>query len=286
MNRRNLGPLAGLVLAWIFFAAVAGPSFFSFDNQRLMLLQSAVVALAAVGATLVILTGGIDLAVGSVIALSTMVAAWLLKEAGLPPAAAALGTVMVGLAVGALTGALVNFGLTPFIVTLGTWGALRGLAKGLGDNQPIYPDQTWLTGLMQSGGALAPGVWMAALACLLGVLLLRYTRFGRHVVAVGSNEKTARLCGIHVERVKLGVYALAAGLASVAGLLQFAFLLVRLTPEGTPSAAETDQSAPPADDKQPRPVIRATGSGEGSIDNFDSEPKPEGSARKGSGGKA
>lgn len=234
MKWKAYGPLGGLILAWIFFAALCGGPFASWGNQRLMLLQTAVVGLAAVGATFVIMSGGIDLAVGSVIALSTMVLAWLLKEAGLPPLAAAAGALAAGAAIGILTGWGVNLGLSPFIVTLGTWGALRGLGKGLGNNQPIYPEQTWLSSLMQSGGAVAPGVWITLLAAMLGALVLRYTRFGRHVKAVGSNERTARLCGVRVPQVKLGVYALASTLAALAGILQFAFLYG----QGDPSTAE------------------------------------------------
>jgi ribose/xylose/arabinose/galactoside ABC-type transport system permease subunit len=234
MKWRAYGPLGGLILAWLFFAMLCGSPFSGLGNQRLMLLQTAVVGMAAVGATFVILSGGIDLAVGSMIALSTMVLAWLLKEGGLPPLAAALGALAAGAAVGALTGWGVNLGLTPFIATLGTWGALRGLAKGLGHNQPIYPAQTWLSSLMQGGSALAPGVWITVAAALAGSLALRYSLFCRHVKAVGSNERTARLCGVRVPRIKLGVYVLASTLGAMAGILQFAFLYG----QGDPSTAE------------------------------------------------
>jgi ribose/xylose/arabinose/galactoside ABC-type transport system permease subunit len=119
------------------------------------------------------------------------------------------------------------------------WGALRGAAKGLGNNQPIYPDPTWLTNLMQPSkhgvfAVLAPGVWLMLLLAVLMSLVLRYTRFGRHAYAIGSNELTARLCGVQVDRTKLVIYGLAAACAGVAAILQFAFLYG----QGDPTTAE------------------------------------------------
>jgi len=273
---RAAGPLVGLVFVWVLFRALAGTDFGTWENQRLMLLQTAVVGTAAVGATLIIIGAGIDLSVGSTIALTTMVVALLLRE-GHGPALAAAGGVgtaaLVGVAIGTLVighvvlfavlvavGALVwslagpaaalgvvlvlaalaqrthvaralpRLELSPFIVTLGMWGALRGLAKGLGDNQPIYPDDLgWLAELMipaRSGlfSVLAPGVWiLIALALAFGALL-RFSVFGRHLFAVGSSEETARLCGVRVERVKLVTYGLAIACAGVAGLLQLSYL--------------------------------------------------------------
>jgi ribose/xylose/arabinose/galactoside ABC-type transport system permease subunit len=122
----------------------------------------------------------------------------------------------------------------PFIVTLGTMGMIRGLAKGLSKEKDIYPqgEESWLVGLMdpvltnQSGeGFLLPaGVWIM-LACMgLMAFVLRYTRFGRHVYAVGSNAETARLCGISVGRTVAGVYALCGLFCGIAGLMQFAYI--------------------------------------------------------------
>jgi ribose/xylose/arabinose/galactoside ABC-type transport system permease subunit len=111
------------------------------------------------------------------------------------------------------------------VVTLGMMGALRGAAKELAGSQPIYPDETWLNGLMQLGRTGLPsGVWLMLGLAVLLALALRFTRFGRHVFAVGSNELTARLCGVPVERVKLGVYILGGGFAGIAAVLQFAYL--------------------------------------------------------------
>ncbi len=268
------GPLLGLVVVWVLFAVLAGGDFMRWDNQRLMLLQTAVVGSAAVGATLIIITGGIDLSVGSSIALGTVAVARLL-ELGVPAAWAALGGVLGAVVCGLLIGALVvgrtasavaallaltvlfstaapwgwpmaavaalavgatvavsgrrllpPLPLAPFIVTLGAWGALRGAAKGLADNQPVYPPaETWIQDLMVRGdGWLAPGVWiMLGLAALMAALL-GLTVFGRHVYAIGSNASTARLCGVPVERTLLLTYAIGIGCAGVAALLQLSYL--------------------------------------------------------------
>jgi ribose transport system permease protein len=283
----KLGPLIGLIFVWVLFAALKGHDFVKWDNQRLMLLQTAVVGTAAIGATLIIISGGIDLSVGSSIALGTVVVALLLR-AGASPILAAFGGVGAGLLCGAAMGAMVighigrvaaliagivtavwcwspagglgavvaaiaalgailafnefvlkRVPLAPFIVTLGMWGALRGTAKGLGDNQPVYPDDAgWLNDLMAVspdgiGAVLPPGVWILLILALIMAGVLRYTRFGRHIFAIGSNEQTARLCGIHVERTKLLIYTVGVGCAGLAALLQFSYLSM-----GDPTTAE------------------------------------------------
>ena len=130
-----------------------------------------------------------------------------------------------------LIGALVTILRLPaFIVTLGLWGAIRGLAKQIAEKTTIHPDSTWLDQLllMPSGDqrwmVLAPGLWLTLLLALLVATLLRYTRFGRHVFAIGSNEQTARLCGVHVGRTRIALYAVAGLLTGFAGVLQFSYL--------------------------------------------------------------
>jgi ribose/xylose/arabinose/galactoside ABC-type transport system permease subunit len=283
VGRVNAGPLVGLVVVFAFFALFAGRDFTSLENLRLVLLQTAVVGTAALGATFVIASGGIDLSVGATIALVTMVIAGAL-ELGAPPALAALAGIATAVFVGTCLGSAVAgrlevlcggalallaaaalvprigapaasgaavlvfaatvfagrrflppIELSPFVATLGAWGALRGLAKGLGDNRPIYASDTSLQWLMSKEHALLGlpvGVWgMLVLAALLAVVLSR-TPFGRHVIAVGSNEATARLCGVDTARTKTLVYALGVGCAGLAGLLQFAYV-----PMGDPTAA-------------------------------------------------
>ena len=222
----NFGPLFGLIAVCALFAALRFETFATWDNFAIVLQQTAVIGVAALGMTLVIISGGIDLSIGSTIALVTVGIAQLLML-GWPPLAAALGGITLAAVCGAFSGLLITrLRLMPFVVTLGMMGALRGAAKGLANEQPVYPDETWLNSLMMLGGRgeLPIGVWlMLGLALLVG-LSLRYTRFGRHVFAVGSNEQTARLCGVPVERVKLLVYVLGGVFAGIAAILQFGYL--------------------------------------------------------------
>ncbi len=180
--------------------------------------------------TIVIVAAGIDLSVGSIIALSTVVIALLLR-AGHDPVVAALGGVAAGALCGALTGLLVTrLQVVPFIVTLGMMLLVRGAAKGLADERRMEAPVTWLNDLLrtQSAGEGVPalGLWMLAALALVVAGVLRYTRFGRHLFAIGSNERTARLCGVAVDRTKVAVYTISAALAGLAGVLQFAKLSV------------------------------------------------------------
>jgi ribose/xylose/arabinose/galactoside ABC-type transport system permease subunit len=194
-----------------------------------MLRQTVVVSIAAVGMALIIVHGGIDLSVGSTVALTTVVAAKAL-QAGHGPAATVAIALLLGAAAGALNGSLVvGLRITPFIATLGTMSALRGLAKGLADEQkidaPARGMDDWMAIL--PGERLVPhGVWLALVAGVACAVLLGYTRLGRHAVAVGSNELTARLCGVPVARVRLAIYTLGGLLAGLAGVLEFSTLTV------------------------------------------------------------
>lgn len=228
----RLGPLLGLLLVYGLFWAVGPDRFGSARNLQMIARQSAITGLAALGMTLVIIMGGIDLSVGSVIALSTVVIAALLQH-GTDPLWAALGGMAVGAGCGLLNGLLITrLRLMPFIVTLGTLLIARGAAKGLAHEQKIDAPLTWLNDLLAAAGpeasrcALPAGVWGVALAAAATAFLLRYTRLGKHSVAIGSNEPTARLCGVAVERVKLIVYTLCGLAAGAAGLLQFSRLSV------------------------------------------------------------
>ncbi len=228
----RLGPLAGLALVVLLFTVLRPGQFATPGNLEIMLLQTAVVATAALGMTLVIASGGIDLSVGAQIALATVTLASLLAR-GWSPAAALLATVAGGLACGGLIGGLVTgLRLPPFIVTLGMWGGLRGLAKGLAGETMVVAPSTWLNDLLtalppERRWLLVPaGVWLTILLAVAVAVLLQTTRLGRHILAIGSSEPTARLCGVAVERTKLVVYALAGALAAVAGVLQYAYLTV------------------------------------------------------------
>ena len=229
---KKLGPLLGLLLVVALFSALRPRQFPTAANVEIMLLQTAVVGTAALGMTLVIVSGGIDLSVGSQIALATVGLATLLAH-GWSPLAAASAVVMLGGLCGVVIGGLVTgLRLSPFIVTLGMWGGLRGAAKGLANETIVVAPVTWLNDLLTAlppdqAWALVPaGVWLTIALAAVVAVLLRFTILGRHIVAIGSNEQTARLCGIEVTQTKLAVYTLASCLAAVAGVLQYAYLTV------------------------------------------------------------
>jgi ribose/xylose/arabinose/galactoside ABC-type transport system permease subunit len=225
------GPLLGLLLVCAVFAWLIGPQFFRPVNLELIARQTAIVCTAALGMTMIIVAAGIDLSVGSIISLSTVVIALLLKR-DVSPLLAALGGVAGAALCGLANGVLITrLKVVPFIVTLGTMLIVRGAAKGLADERRIEAPATWLNGLLRTveagrGLFLPPGIWILAVLALVVAGLLRYTVFGRHLFAIGSNERTARLCGVRVERVKVAVYTLSAALAGVAGVMQFAKLSV------------------------------------------------------------
>lgn len=235
--RRNLVTLAALVGAFLLFAVLVRAdtgdfSFLAGRNLELILRQTAIVGTAALGMTLIIAAGGIDLSAGAVIALSTVVIAAAMA-AGISPLGAALLGVGAGALAGALNGILVTaLGVVPFIVTLGTMLALRGVAKGLAHEQKIDAPMTWVNGALAAVRPedrwmlFPPGVWIAIVLAVVVGVVLNYTRFGRHVLAVGSNEAAARLAGVPVGRVKRLVYLIGGALVGVAGVLQFARLSV------------------------------------------------------------
>jgi len=224
-----LGPLLALGLLYVLFTLLAPDTFARQSNLLTMLRQTAVVGIAAVGMTFTIVLGGIDLSVGSAVALTTVVVAESLRAGMGPVAAAALGVVTGGV-LGSCNGALIaGLKISPFIVTLGTMSILRGVAKGIADEQKIDADPRGLDALMQSHAgslALPIGVWLMLAATLFGVGLLTYTKIGRQIVAVGSNAETARLCGISIAKTTLFVYALAGLLVGLAGVLEFSTLTV------------------------------------------------------------
>jgi erythritol transport system permease protein len=253
----TLGRFFALLAVFVFFAVlVPDGKFYSPRNLENITRQSAVYAIAAIGMTLVIIAGGIDLSIGSIIALTDVVLAWVLSwsmaavastsvaHSGpmieswpmlLPILAAALGLLaatVAGLANGCL---VVSLRLVPFIVTLGTMGIIRGVAKGIAGEKDLYPPHdTWLNSIMdptltnrdaaRSWMLLPPGIWLLIISAVLAAFLLRYTRLGRHIYAIGSSEDTARLCGVPVERTKIIVYMLAGLFGGLAGILQFSFI--------------------------------------------------------------
>jgi ribose transport system permease protein len=232
------GVLIGLVIVALAFGALIGPQFFAAANLELMARQTVIVCVAALGMTMIIVSGGIDLSVGSIVALSTVVTAVMLRQQ-VGPLAAALGAVAAGALCGAINGLLITqLRVVPFIVTLGTMLLVRGAAKGLADERRVEAPMTWLNDLLRTaqdgrGWLLPSGIWMTAILAIVVAFTLQYTRFGRHLFAIGSSERTARLCGVRINRTKLAVYTAGAALAALSGVLQFSKLSV-----GDPTVAQ------------------------------------------------
>ncbi len=243
------GPFAGLLFAVALFAYLTREegTFLTEFNLRTIAVQSVIVGLSALGMTLVIVSAGIDLSVGSQVALVTVVTALLGRDRGLSPMACVLGGTLVGTLCGLVNGlAIDRFRLMPFIVTLGTLQIYRGLAKLLAKNTAVYfpaeAKPAWLSEIMaiepgprlkafadQMPAAVAkpllavpPAVWLLLAMAILVWVALRKTTWGRYVVAVGSNEATARLCGLHVGLLKISVYTCCGFLTGLAGIMQFA----------------------------------------------------------------
>lgn len=226
-----VGPFLGLLGVSALFAALVPETFLSVYNFQTVAAQTVIVGLGALGMTFVIVSGGIDLSVGSLIALSSVVTALALRHEW-SPLPALLAGVASGVVAGAINGVLITrLRVVPFIVTLGTMGIARGLAKWLAEEQKIDAPAAWLAAVMAKTPApawmlMSYGTWvMFALALLMG-FVLRRTVFGVHTYAIGSNEATARLCGIHVPSTKVAIYTLSGFFAGLAGVMQFARLTV------------------------------------------------------------
>ena len=201
-------------------AALRHPEFLSFDVLANLLGDNAFLGLAAIGETFVVLAGGIDLSVGAVVGLSSVVVGSLVGDAGVPAAAAMPLAVLLGVAFGAGQGGLVSFfRLPPFLVTLGGMFLARGLAFVVSqESMPIRDPLYEAIGDFSYSIFPAPAVVLAAVA-LVAAFVVRATRFGVAVRAVGGREASARLLGVAVERTRIATYAVSGGLAALAGVV-------------------------------------------------------------------
>ena len=242
-NKKNVGSILGEYGAFIALAllvvvlSVIEPSFRAPSNLMNLLRQASFNGLIAFGMTLVILSDGIDLSVGSVFALSAIICAELLVS-GMPAVLAVLIALVVGTALGAISGLLVTKGrLQPFIATLITMTAYRGVAKIITDGKPI----SQLANSASSGEfffkAMGKGSVLIAetikipipaiilvLAFLIVYFVLNKTTFGRRIYATGSNAKCANLVGVNTARIKIACYSISGFLSALAGLLMISRL--------------------------------------------------------------
>ncbi|MEV5573750.1 substrate-binding domain-containing protein [Spirillospora sp. NPDC052269] len=213
------GALAGLV-ALVIVLALMSSDFLTVTNLLNVGVQAAVTAILAFGVTFVIVTGGIDLSVGAVAALSAVVLAWTATNHGVPWPIALVLAVLVGIAAGLVNGLLITYGqLPPFIATLAMLGVARGLALVISDGSPI-PLPGAVTHLGDTIGKYLPVPVLVMLAMGgITALVLARTYSGRAMYAIGGNEEAARLSGIRVDRQKLATYALSGAFAAVAGVV-------------------------------------------------------------------
>ena len=228
-----LAPFFGLILVLAIFSSIPEiqDRFLRIANFKSVATQSVIVALGALGMTLIIISGGIDLSAASNLALSGVIVAYAIS-AGFHPVGALFCGIVTGGLIGFVNGSLItSLRLVPFIVTLGMLGIARGIAKWIAGNQKIDAPLTWVNELMArnprpSWLLMAPGVWLMIFLALVMAVVLRYTVFGRHVFAVGSNEAAARLCGIRTNRTKIIIYSISGLFCGLSGVMQFSRLTV------------------------------------------------------------
>lgn len=224
---------AGLIILFVVFS-LASPNFFTFNNVVGILLATAVNGLLALGVTFVIITGGIDLSVGTVMTLAAVMTGVVVTNMGLP---IPLG-ILAGLGTGALAGwvngiTIARFKVPPFIATLGVMMIAKGLALVISGAKPIYFNDTPMFRDIAMGsvlGAIIPGfdipnaVLVLFLAAVVAGLILGKTILGRYCVALGSNEEATRLSGVNVQRWKTAIYALAGAFSGLGGVIMAARL--------------------------------------------------------------
>ena len=221
---RDAGILLGLLVIFVIFSLLS-PYFLTEQNLINVLQQSSINGCIAVGMTLVIISGGIDLSVGSTAALSAVVGASLMVL-GLPVPLAIVAAAAVGMAAGLVNGAMVAYaGLQPFIVTLGTLSIFRALALIITDGNPVF-------GLPNSFRFLfAAKLWILPIPVLLVVIvglaawfILRRTPLGEYFLATGGNEEAARVAGVPLAKTKIASYVISGGLASLGAMVLMGWL--------------------------------------------------------------
>ena len=222
MVRWRGSALLVVIAAMVVFFSSQSPLFLTANNAVNIAQQAVIYGLLAVGLTMVVLTGGIDLSFPSVLAMAGLTAGYVNVVAGQTASVAILCGIGVGLVAGLVNGALVAYThLQPFVITLGTYSICVSLALMIGDGSPIQGFSADFSAFPTNKiGSIPSSVFVLVAVSLLAWLLLRSTRLGRFIYASGGNEKAARLAGIRVSRVQLAVYALSGLLAGLAGVVQ------------------------------------------------------------------
>lgn len=221
---RQLGITVALVVTVLVFTAF-DHDFFSGYNFVNIILQSAITAILAIAQTFVIITAGIDLSIGSALALSAAVSG-LLLVGGVSAPVAVLGTLGVGALAGLLNGLIVTFtGITPFVVTLGTMSIFSGLALIISGGQTIYGIPPGFSDLLAGHiGPVPTPILVALIVLVIAAIVMRQTKLGEYLIAIGGAREVARLAGINVRLYTAAAYVISSALAALAGMVTVARL--------------------------------------------------------------
>lgn len=220
INLQQMGPVIGLIIISVILS-VMNSDFLTMNNILNVFRQVSINALIAFGMTFVILTGGIDLSVGSILALSGALTAGLMT-AGIAPMLAVVIGVLLGAVMGAVNGFIISKGkVAPFIATLATMTIFRGLTLVYTEGRPITGFGSDAFSLLGSGYFFfipIPVIWMVIVFAIL-YFILKKTAFGRRVYAIGGNEEASILSGIKVDKIKIMIYTISGVLAALAGII-------------------------------------------------------------------
>jgi ribose transport system permease protein len=235
INMQSIGIYGAAVAIFAIFGLL-NPNFLTVGNLRDVAIAASINAIIGLGITFVIITGGIDLSVGSIASFVGIVAATLMVNGGVAPIVALAAGVGLGLACGTANGLLITkLNLPPFIATLGTMSVFQGFAYVVTDGKPVYNVPTEFVLMLNSYiGGVPVMVLIVAAVGVISWLLLRKTVFGENVIATGGSEETAWLSGIRVQRVKIYVYAISGGMAGLAGLVLVARINAAQSEGGSP----------------------------------------------------
>lgn len=207
-----------ILLLLIVVSACMSDTFLTMMNMRNIMLQQAGPILVAIGLLFVILTGGIDLSVGSIMALGSTVSAILITDIGLHFTGSIVVAVLVGLLLGLFSGVLVAYaGMQGFVATLATMTIARGIAFVITEGRPIKVETGTINTLV-SEDYMYPIIWITLLLIIVFMVIHRYTGYGRKVIATGSNETALQLAGVPTKRYVMSTYALSGALAALAGI--------------------------------------------------------------------